>query len=61
MKRITVIPNYTKDYDMKYTKLLCEYLSGKAQAVMHIRDKADGILAEFCEDAYDNACGRFCV
>ena len=55
MKRIAVIPNYTKDNDKKYTKRLCEYLQGKAQVVMNSCHKADGIMAEFCENEYENA------
>lgn len=54
VKRIAIIPNYTKDYDKKYTKLLCEYLNGKATAVMHPTQRAEGIVAEYQEDIYTN-------
>ena len=52
MKKIAVIPNYTKDYDKKYTRLLCDYLSGKAQVVMQNIHKQEDICADFCEDIY---------
>lgn len=52
MKKIAVIPNYTKDYDRKYTRLLCDYLSDKAFVVMHKNHFYKDIKAEFCEDIY---------
>lgn len=55
VKRIAIIPNYTKDYDKKYTKQLCEYLRGKAETVMHEKHQSDGICATFCENPYENA------
>lgn len=55
VKRIAVIPNYTKDNDKQHTKNLCEYLSGKARVIMNNCHKADGIKAEFCDNEYENA------
>ena len=52
MKRIAVIPNYTKDPDKKYTKLLCQFLQGKAKVVMNPEYRAEGILAEYQVDIY---------
>lgn len=52
MKKIAVIPNYTKDYNKKYTNLLCTYLKGKADVVMHPAHRADGIAARYHEDIY---------
>lgn len=50
MKKIAVIPNYTKDTEYVYTKRLCDFLKGKAQVVMQDKDKKDGISAEFVTD-----------
>ena len=47
MKKIAVIPNYTKDTEYIYTKRLCDFLKGKAQVFMQEKDKIDGIYAEF--------------
>ena len=47
MKKIAVIPNYTKDIEYKYTKRLCEYLLGKACVVMQEKDRVEGIPAEY--------------
>ena len=47
MKKIAVIPNYTKDTEHIYTKRLCNFLCDKAQVVMQEKDRQDGILAEF--------------
>lgn len=47
MKKIAVIPNYTKDTEYVYTKRLCDFLCGKAQVVMQEKDRKDGIVAEF--------------
>lgn len=47
VKKIAVIPNYTKDVEYKYTKQLCNYLEGKAHIVMQEKDRADGINAEY--------------
>jgi len=54
VKKIAVIPNYTKDYDQKYTRRLCEYLSGKAHVIMHQKHRDEGICAEFCDEIYYN-------
>lgn len=54
MKRIAVIPNYTKDIEYEYTKRLCGYLSRRAEVVMQEKDRADGIAATFTlGDVYD--------
>lgn len=54
VKRIAVIPNYTKDTEYKFTKQLCRYLSGKAHIVMQEKDRAEGIDAEYTSgDVYD--------
>ena len=54
MKRIAVIPNYTKDTEYVYTKRLCEFLKDKAQVVMRERDRRDGLLADFtATDVFD--------
>ncbi len=54
MKRIAVIPNYTKDIKYEYTKRLCRYLGGRAEIVMQEKDRAEGISAEFVAgDVYD--------
>lgn len=54
MKKIAVIPNYTKDIEYKYTKQLCDYLAEKAIVVMQEKDKVDGICAEYtCGCVYD--------
>ncbi len=56
MKKIVVIPNYTKDNEYKYTKRLCDYLDGKAEVVMQEKDRADGVLAKFLSgNVYDGA------
>lgn len=47
MKKIAVIPNYTKDTEYTYTKRLLAYLDGKAQVVMQEKDRIDGVTAEF--------------
>lgn len=52
MKQLAIIPNYTKDSDQKYTRLLCEYLKGKARIVMSEKHRAEGLCADFCEDIY---------
>ncbi len=55
MKKIAIIPNYTKDTEKSYTKRLCEYLSGKVGIVMYARDRIDGIGGEYVEDnPYDS-------
>ena len=54
VKRIAVVPNYTKDREKEYTKRLCRFLGGKAEVVMHEKDKADGVCAEFISgDIYE--------
>ena len=54
MKRIAVIPNYTKDSEFKYTMQLCRYLGGKAEIVMQEKDRIDGVSAEFLSgDIYE--------
>ncbi|MBO5059359.1 MAG: NAD(+)/NADH kinase [Clostridia bacterium] len=54
MKRIAIIPNYTKDIEYKYTRRLCRYLSPKAELVMQESDRVDGIDAKYtCGDVYD--------
>lgn len=55
MKKIAVIPNYTKDTEYIYTKRLCDFLCGKAQVLMQEKDKKDGLLAEFVSG--DVFCG----
>ncbi len=55
MKRIAVIPNYTKDIEYEYTTRLCAYLNGKANIVMQESDRIAGIDAEFTVDVYDGA------
>ena len=50
MKKIAVIPNYTKDTEYIYTKRLCDFLKGKAQVVMQEKDRIDGVFAEFVTD-----------
>lgn len=47
MKKIAVIPNYTKDTEHIYTKRLLDYLEGKAQVLMQEKDRIDGICAQF--------------
>lgn len=47
MKKIAVIPNYTKDIEYVYTKRLLAYLGDKAQVLMQEKDRIDGISAEF--------------
>ncbi len=47
VKRIAVIPNYTKDTEYRYTKKLCDYLFGKAHIVMQEKDRVDGITSEY--------------
>ena len=47
MKKIAVIPNYTKDTENKYTKRLLTYLDGKAQVLMQEKDRIDGVCAVF--------------
>lgn len=55
MKRIAVIPNYTKDIEHEYTKRLCRYLGGRTEIVMQEKDRADGISAKFVTgDVYEN-------
>lgn len=55
MKKIAVIPNYTKDTDYTYTKRLCKYLAGKAQILMQEKDRIDGLDAEFVAgDVYED-------
>lgn len=55
MKRIAVIPNYTKDTEYTYTKRLTAYLDGKAQVVMQEKDRIDGICAQFVNgDVFEN-------
>lgn len=54
MKKIAVIPNYTKDTEYVYTKRLLAYLGGKAQVFMQEKDRVDGVLAEFVQgDVFD--------
>ncbi|MBR5809615.1 MAG: NAD(+)/NADH kinase [Clostridia bacterium] len=54
MKKIAVIPNYTKDTEYVYTKRLLAYLDGKAQVFMQEKDSIDGVLAEFVQgDVFD--------
>lgn len=47
VKKIAVIPNYTKDNEYTYTKRLCDFLADKAVVVMQEKDKIEGIIAEF--------------
>lgn len=47
MKKVVIIPNYTKDTEYTFTKRLCRYLGGKAQVVMQEKDRIDGISATF--------------
>ena len=55
VKKIAVIPNYTKDTEYVYTKRLLDYLNGKAQVVMQEKDRIDGISAEFIDgDVFEN-------
>lgn len=55
MKKIAVIPNYTKDTEYIYTKRLLAYLDGKAQVFMKEKDRIDGVNAEFVsEDVFEN-------
>ena len=49
MKKIAVIPNYTKDTEYIYTKRLLAYLDGKAQVFMKEKDRIAGVSAEFVE------------
>jgi len=59
MKKIAVIPNYTKDTEYIFTKRLCDFLRGKAQVLMQEKDRVDGITAEFVAGdvfASANAC-----
>jgi NAD+ kinase len=49
VKKIAVIPNYTKDTEYIYTKRLLAYLDGKAQVFMKEKDRIDGVSAEFVE------------
>lgn len=45
MKRIAIIPNYTKDKNHEYTERLCRFLKGKAEIVMQKNgESADGII-----------------
>ncbi len=54
MKRIAVIPNSTKDKDYRYTKMLLQILSGRAEIVMPEKDAISGENVRFCgEDLYD--------
>lgn len=54
MKKIAVIPNYTKDTEYTYTKRLLAYLDGKAQVFMKEKDRFDGAMAEFVSgDVFD--------
>lgn len=55
MKKIAVIPNYTKDIDYKYTKKLCNFLDGKAEILMFANQKVDGIDAHYTDDVYSGA------
>ncbi len=50
MKKIAIIPNYTKDTEKSYTKRLCAYLSDKAELIMHELDKIEGINAKYVTD-----------
>lgn len=54
MKKIAVIPNYTKDTEYIYTKRLLTCLAEKAQVVMQEKDRIDGMCAQFMTgDVYD--------
>lgn len=56
MKKIAVVPNYTKDFEYRHTRRLCEYLSGKAKVVISEKHRICGIPAEFTEDnIYEDA------
>lgn len=61
MKKIAVIPNYTKDTEYIYTKRLCKYLAGKAQVVMQEKDRIDGISAEFVSGDVFEGCSAAIV
>ena len=56
MKKIAVIPNYTKDTEYIYTKRLCNYLKGKAQVLMQEKDKIDEIDAKFVSGDVFGTC-----
>ncbi len=49
MKKIAVIPNYTKDIEYEYTKRLCAYLDGKASVMMQEKDRIDGINVQYTD------------
>lgn len=54
MKRIAVIPNYTKDTNQEYTRRLCRYLGGKAEVVMPADARVNGVEATFVSgDVYE--------
>ena len=56
MKKIAVIPNYTKDTEYKYTKRLLTYLDGKAQVLMQEKDRIDGVCAVFVNGNVFEGC-----
>ena len=56
MKKIAVIPNYTKDTEYVYTKRLCDFLRDKAIVVMQEKDRIDGIFAEFVSGDVFEGC-----